>query len=329
MLDASVGGTIAANAATNNYLKHADVDKLAAQLAKCTPTDSACRASVMANAKIISDKNDAELLACKNDQTCVQNNIAQIVDGMKAFNELFAADKSSDKAVAGYSTDLQTKGALIAANLSATNEGFDTWKIGNCGGLDNASCTQRFNAAIGLGNVISPKGALDIVRTSNLGSGPHQYTNNTISCSTILGGDCSVSQTATDLRTYAGPGMDGSHAIKSGDVSQIRLSDINLGYVTHLVDPSTNSVVNITVPGQHALDPGWVVRNVDQVSNGSTYINSYGAGTGALAYINSLDPVVSTTWSGNVILNTFKLPFPSWVPWNTGIPKSPPISAGK
>ena len=57
--------------------------------------------------------------------------------------------------------------------------------------------------------------------------------------------------------------------------------NFRLGYVTHLVDPITQSVVNITLPKQHGLDRGWVVRSVSTNPSGQTFVNSYGAGTGA------------------------------------------------
>jgi filamentous hemagglutinin len=69
--------------------------------------------------------------------------------------------------------------------------------------------------------------------------------------------------------------------------------------VTHLVDPMTRSVVNITMPGAHGLDRGFVVRSVDEKPSGITSINSYGAGTGANPFninVRGVTPV----WGGNV-----------------------------
>jgi len=69
----------------NNYLKHTDVEQLAKKLAACGTTDKTCKDTVVIEAKKISDKNDAELLACGTDQSCVQKNIGDWVKGSQSF----------------------------------------------------------------------------------------------------------------------------------------------------------------------------------------------------------------------------------------------------
>ena len=126
---------------------------------------------------------------------------------------------------------------------------------------------------------------------------PHEYLHTGTVCNSIS--DCTPNSAYTALLQYPGPGSAGNAQVVSGTVSPIYLGSFLLGYVTHLVDPATQSVMNITMPGLHGLDPGWVVRQVIAKPNGITSIDSYGAGTGANPLnINVLGAM--PVWGGNV-----------------------------
>ena len=50
------------------------------------------------------------------------------------------------------------------------------------------------------------------------------------------------------MRLYPGPGRESNVKLQSGSVSHIKIGGVRLGYVTHLVDHPTKSIVNITLP---------------------------------------------------------------------------------
>ena len=302
------GGASALGITANNYLKHTDVEQLAKKLAACGTTDKACKDAVVIEAKKISDKNDAELLACGTDQSCVQKNITEYVKGAQSFGLLYAADKtinndSKTKTAFGAMSDMQTTGGLLAANLSAGNTNAAKWQSDNCVALTSAACETKFQVAAQRGELL-PKTSLPNI---GLGSafaamtafkGPHEYTHTGTVCDGT-NTNCTTNSTFNALMQYPGPGSAGTAMVSSGSVSAIGIGPFLLGYVTHLVDPVTQSVVNITMPGAHGLDQGWVARQVGSQPNGITSVNSYGAGTGANPFnINVLG--VTPVWGGNV-----------------------------
>ena len=309
---ANAAGNTALDATTNNYLKHADVDYLAKKLAQCKPTDNACKSAVVAEAKERSDANDAAMLACGNNQTCVQGHIGAFVQGAQAFDKLFEADANEtkfliekfadNKKTFGAMSDMQAQGGLLAANLSAGNANLAQWQSSNCVALTTDACTAKFQQAAANGDFLNKpreSGSLQsLIPFIASGGDPHEYKHNGTVCS---GSDseCTKAAVFTALRMNAGPGNSGTPVV-SGGVSEIKLlNTATIGYVTHLVDPSSGSVVNITLPGQHALDQGWVVRQIVPGSSGAMNVNTYGAGTGANR-LNFNSGTASMIWGGNL-----------------------------
>ncbi|MGJ7580840.1 hemagglutinin repeat-containing protein [Variovorax sp. RHLX14] len=66
---AGVGATVANNATVNNFLKHADVDKLAKKIEDCGG-DPSCKDKAMDEAYRVSAANDIALLNCKSTNSC-------------------------------------------------------------------------------------------------------------------------------------------------------------------------------------------------------------------------------------------------------------------
>lgn len=69
--------------------------------------------------------------------------------------------------------------------------------------------------------------------------------------------------------------------VQSGQVASIPTPFYGVNKVQFVVDPENFGVFNITVPGQHMWDPGYVYRNVQLSSAGYVTIVSYGAGNGS------------------------------------------------
>ena len=53
--------------------------------------------------------------------------------------------------------------------------------------------------------------------------------------------------------------LGGNGVVKRASIENIQLQNLGLGYVAHPVDCSGRSVVNMILPGQHALDDGWIL----------------------------------------------------------------------
>jgi RHS repeat-associated protein len=68
--------------------------------------------------------------------------------------------------------------------------------------------------------------------------------------------------------------------VQSGQIASIPTPLYGINKVQFIVDPDNFAVFNITVPGQHMWDPGYVYRNVQVNDAGYVTIVSYGAGTG-------------------------------------------------
>ena len=301
------GGATAFNEVTNNFLKHPDIVKLKDMLSKCTASEQACRDDAVAEARRLSDANNAVLLACGTDQKCVQDQITDYVLGARSFNLLYAADTSKDKSAFGIMSNMQTGSGLIAANLSVGNANFAQWQANNCVALTDAACGVKFqNTAAQSGFLSGDRniGAVGILSgaagayTSSL----HQYGNQTTVCQ-IGDAPCTESRAYAGLLSYPAPGSSGVGQITNGGTSQVAFPVIGtLGHFAHLVDPTSMSIVNITLPDQHGLDLGFVVRSVNTIDS-RIGINTYGAGTGSLAFVNSLQPVVDFVWGLNVVTN--------------------------
>ena len=82
------------------------------------------------------------------------------------------------------------------------------------------------------------------------------------------------------LRVFPDPGNPIAGGVVTGQVTSFGDWKIQ-----HVVDPSNFAVFNLTVPGQHGFDPGYVYRNV-QVYGSKIYIQTYGEGTGGYCGLN-------------------------------------------
>ncbi|MBV6754493.1 hemagglutinin repeat-containing protein, partial [Pseudomonas chlororaphis] len=311
---AGVGGITGAQSGMeevkNNYLKHEDIELLSKQLAVCAADNTACRMRVQLEAKKLSDANDAELLAC-TDQACLDKHIAQIVDGAKSFGDLYAADKavnSKDKDTFGAISDIETNSLLIAANMAAGLPGFKVWASNNCESMGMSACQLKFADVVKSGTFINskgqvggeiPKGFETWEAVAGSTKQPHEYSDISSGCMVTLGGCGTLENEYEALKRNAGPGGDGTTVVKSGDVSELYLMKLKLGYVAHLTDDSSKSVINITLPGMHALDPGFVVRSVVPTTSGGFNIETHGWGTGSSPLFNSNDWAAGTVWGGN------------------------------
>lgn len=318
---AGVGGIAGANAGLeqvkNNYLTHTDIEILSRQLAGCAATNSTCRQQVVADAKKMSDANDAELMMCR-DQACLNTHIARIFEGAKSFGELYAADQalnSKDKTTFGAISDIETGSLLLAANMASGLPGYKAWADNNCASMGAAACQTKFTQTVKDGTFINSQGQPGggIPTGFNIWESlagdtkqPHEYSDISQGCIPLLGGCGSMAQAYEALRRNAGPGGDGQTVVKSGDVSELHMMGMKLGHVAHLTDDGTMSVINITLPGMHALDPGFVVRTVKPTQDGGFDVETHGWGTGASPLFNSNGWAAGAVWGGNT---TFGISF--------------------
>ena len=84
--------------------------------------------------------------------------------------------------------------------------------------------------------------------------------------------------------------------VSNGDIS----FGVPVGNVTHYVTNGPNGeviIVNVTNENEHFLDPGIVVRELYQDSNGQSHINDTGAGTGRLGDLN--ESLADFVWQNN------------------------------
>jgi len=100
------------------------------------------------------------------------------------------------------------------------------------------------------------------------------------------------------LRRYAGPGTDGKSLAGNGAVSHLNIG-LSFGSVTHLIDPSTGSLINITLPGAHPLHSGFVIRQVVPDGKGGFSVETRGWGTGSSPIFNSNVWLASPVWGSN------------------------------
>ncbi|NWE49692.1 hemagglutinin repeat-containing protein, partial [Pseudomonas gingeri] len=314
LVSAGVGGINGASAGMqevqNNYLTHEDIEVLSRQLAVCAADNTACRMRVQLEAKRRSDLNDAALMACQ-DQDCLNAHIKQIVEGAKNFGQLYAADQAldaKDKTAFGAISDIETNSLLIAANVAAGLSGYKEWAVSNCESIGASACQGKFTDAVKSGQFINSKGqtgggipAAFAGYETVLGSTkqPHEYGDVSSGCLVSLGGCGTLDQEYEALKRNAGPGGDGTKVVGSGDVSELYLMGLKLGYVAHLTDKDSKSVINVTLPGMHALDPGFVVRTVVPTASGGFDIETHGWGTGSSPLFNSNSWMAGMVWGGN------------------------------
>jgi len=144
---------------------------------------------------------------------------------------------------------------------------------------------------------------------------PHQYSYNGYGCrATTLSSCGSPFEQFTALRRYAGPGTDGKNLADNGTISYLNIGlssfvpfnfkplkavDFSFGYVAHLIEPSTSSLINITLPNAHPLHPGFVVRNINPDGNGGFKVNTMGWGTGSSPVNNSNEWMAEPLWGIN------------------------------
>ena len=91
---AAVGATVANNATVNNYLKHADVDKLAKKIDACG-SDPSCKDKAIDEAYKVSAANDIALLNCKSTNSCDALK-AEYREGYRAIEGLLGAGMKSE-----------------------------------------------------------------------------------------------------------------------------------------------------------------------------------------------------------------------------------------
>lgn len=107
----------------------------------------------------------------------------------------------------------------------------------------------------------------------------HSY-NVSNSCSKG-GAGCTLDNIANNLLINPAPSLlSQSTPVKTGDVSYA----LPVGSVTHVVDPMTKAVINITKK-THLLDPGIVKRWTTEDANSVT-VHTYGEGTGNFGAAN-------------------------------------------
>jgi len=289
----------------NNYLTQQDVEYLARELAECAASDKACRDAVVAEAKRRSDENDQKLKACTT-QACFNGYISEIFEGARNFDLLYAADQAVDntkKLAFGKISDMETYSLLLVANMAAGlpvyQGGSMSWedfiaKVDNFEFTPGAEGTTFWQYIVGGSDWV-----WDLVPWTENSKQPHEYTNVTVACSVFPGLSCgSPSEQFDALRRYAGPGTDGKSLADNGAVSHLNIG-FSFGSVTHLIDPATGSLINITLPGAHPLHPGFVIRQTVPDGKGGFSVLTKGWGTGSSPMLNSNVWLASPVWGPN------------------------------
>ncbi|MBN6152550.1 hemagglutinin repeat-containing protein [Xanthomonas sp. AmX2] len=319
--EAVLGSRIAGNAAENNYLSKDDVAKLSAQLQLCSPTDNACRDAVVKEAQRLNAVNDAKLKACDTVE-CVNALMPEIVDGARNFGAIYNADlakSNKDKLAFGAISDIETNALLLAANMAA---GLPIYEDSNMTKDEFLENVQRFGYTPGKPGT-DWQGLFGIYENvAGSTKQPHEYSTTSTACVIALLNSCGgPAQQFDALRRYAGPGTDGKALAGNGVVSYLSIGAGSLGYVTHLIDPSTSSLINITVPGAHALEPGFVVRQVIPDGKGGFSVSTIGWGTGSSPMNNSNEWAAAVVWGPNTDQIGREAAVNKW-PWETA-PKQP------
>ncbi|WP_242629532.1 VENN motif pre-toxin domain-containing protein [Xanthomonas oryzae] len=299
MNDALVGSGIAGNAVENNYLSKNDVKIISDKLKQFAATDTQCRDAVVMDAKQLSAANDAKLKACDT-VDCVNAIIHQIFGGARDFGDLYAADQSEDnkgKLAFGAISDMETKSLLLAANMAA---GLPVYANSPMKKDEFLKKVDNFDYTPGKSGTWFQRAFNWYESQTSSTKQPHEYDSTTVACEVIGYNSCGNSAQQFDaLRRYAGPGTNGEQLADNGLVSYLSIAGLSLGYVTHLIDPSTSSLINITLPGAHALDPGFVVRQVIPDGEGGFSVSTKGWGTGSSPFGNSNHWAAWFVWAPN------------------------------
>ncbi|PKV19593.1 VENN motif pre-toxin domain-containing protein, partial [Xanthomonas prunicola] len=318
--DALVGSGIAGNAVENNYLSKNDVKIISDKLKQCAATDTQCRDAVVMEAKQLSDANDAKLKACDT-VNCVNAIIHQIFGGARDFGDLYAADQSKDnkgKLAFGAISDMETNSLLLAANMAAGIPIYLDSHIDKDSFLVNV---ESFKYTPGKPGTSYQAYYSDYEDYFGSTKQPHEYRTTSSACVVALLNSCgNPAQQFDALRRYAGPGTDGKSLAGNGVVSYLSVVT-SLGYVTHLIDPETSSLINITVPGAHALEPGFVIRQVIPDGKGGFSVSTSGWGTGSSPLSNSNEWAAGMLWGWNTNTIGTSAAISKW-PWDSA-PKQP------
>ncbi|MGS0502199.1 hemagglutinin repeat-containing protein [Xanthomonas oryzae pv. oryzicola] len=297
--DALVGSEIAGNAVENNYLSKNDVKIISDKLKQCAATDTHCRDAVVMEAKQLSAANDAKLKACDT-VDCVNAIIHQIFGGARDFGDMYAADQSEDnkgKLAFGAISDMETKSLLLAANMAA---GLPVYANSSMTKDEFLKKVDNFDYTPGNPGTFWQEQFEKYEKNIGSTKQPHEYSTTSIVCMPGVLVNCGNPAEQFDaLRRYAGPGVDGKTLADNGVVSYLSIMGLSLGYVTHLIDPSTSSLINITVPNAHALDPGFVVRQVIPYGDGGFSVSTNGWGTGSSPAHNSNEWAADIIWPNN------------------------------
>ncbi|MDM0087151.1 MULTISPECIES: hemagglutinin repeat-containing protein [unclassified Variovorax] len=120
--NAGMGAVVANNATVNNYLKHADVDRLAKRIQDCG-NDQGCKDKAMDEAYRVSTLNDIELLNCKSSNNCDALK-AEYREGYRAIEDLMGAGMKPEDV--GRILNLESNAQAIIRN-----------------GLDQRQCTTQ------------------------------------------------------------------------------------------------------------------------------------------------------------------------------------------
>jgi len=283
----------------NNYLTQQDVEYLAGKLAECKASDEACRDAVVAEAKRRSDENDQKLKACTT-QACFNGYISEIVEGVRNFDLLYAADQAVDnteKLAFGKISDMETYSLLLAANMAA---GLPVYQGGSMSWEDFIARVDNFEFTQGSeSKTWWQRGVGWWDSWGKTSKQPHEYTHISVACSIMSGLSCGKPSEQFDaLRRYAGPGTDGKSLAGNGEVSHLNIG-LSFGSVTHLIDPATGSLINITLPGAHPLHPGFVIRQVVPDGKGGFSVETKGWGTGSSPIFNSNVWLARPVWGPN------------------------------
>lgn len=293
------GSAVALTGTTRNYLSHQDVVDLSEKLAKCSANDRACRDEVVLEARQRSDANDGKLMAC-NDEACFQSYIPDIFGGARSFGAIYDADQAQDnkqKLAFGAISNIETRSLVLAANLA---DGLRTY--GDLGISKDQMLANVQSLAYTGGEThttwMSGFNAYQLVAGDT--SQPHEYRDLSTACIADRLTSCGTPAVQFDsLRRYAGPGASGDALADNGAVSHLNVLLASFGNVTHLIDPATSSLINITVPGAHVLEPGFVVRQIIPDGDGGFSVKTEGWGTGKSPADNSNVWAAGALWGIN------------------------------
>jgi RHS repeat-associated protein len=121
----------------------------------------------------------------------------------------------------------------------------------------------------------------------------HSYVHDDIIC--VQSPSCTVAKAFQGLLRFAAPGQTG--VASTGNQVNVIVAGVSAGSVTQVVDPSTDSVYNITDAG-HIFDPGYVDRSVVVDEAGGVnfvMVETVGEGVGNYPLFN--EAAAGLTWT--------------------------------